>query len=247
MTHAAIAQLLEPVGADVVFGHQFLAARELVFRRLPFRIENLIAGAEKFLRRLVAIQTPAHVERMRFPRNGHLINGTVAGRTTDAFLDVNAVIEENEIGQLIHPLPANGLSSRHALADGRENRGILPDLRMTSHARFGRRQSGEGGFFNRRVTVAAIKPQPRHVMFVAEGGRLRERHIDLGGVRRAVDCIHDAPETEESDEGTRQRCSRNAVAAPAKNLGHNFAAKKYSRVQTPKINPAELRKLCWWA
>ena len=78
MTHAAIAQLLEPVRADVVFGNQLLAARELILRRFPFRVVNLIARTEKFLRRFVAIQTPAHIKRMRLPGDRHLVHRAVA-------------------------------------------------------------------------------------------------------------------------------------------------------------------------
>jgi hypothetical protein len=84
-------------------------------------------------------------------------------------------------------------------------------------------------------------------MFVAERRGLREWHIDLGGIRRTIDCVDDAPEPEKYDNCPSQRCSRNAVAAPAKNLAHNFAAKKSppSFVSSPKINPANFRKLCW--
>jgi len=139
MAHAAITELLKPVGADVILLEQSEPAFCLIVGRLPALIVNLILWSKKFLRRFVAIQTPAHVQRMRFRSDRHLLDVAVAGGTADAFLNVNAVIEENEIGRLIHAIPFQRLPGREALSNRREHRCIAPDLRMTRHAGFGRR------------------------------------------------------------------------------------------------------------
>jgi hypothetical protein len=41
----------------------------------------------------MAINTPLHVKGLRFARERHLIDAPMAGRTADAFGDVNAVVE----------------------------------------------------------------------------------------------------------------------------------------------------------
>ena len=128
MTHAAIHQLLEPVRADVVLRNQGLPALELVRRCFPFRVKNLVSRAEIFLRRRMAIQTPTHIQRMRLPGDWHAIHRAVASGAADTFLHMNAVIEEDEIGKLIDPLPRNWLARSEAFTNGREDRRVLPDL-----------------------------------------------------------------------------------------------------------------------
>lgn len=197
MTHAAIVQLLEPVGADVVLRKQRFTALNLVRWRIPFRVENLIGGPQVFLRRIVTIQTPAHVERVRLPRNRHPVHRSVACRAADALLNVYAMIEEDKIGKLIDALPVNWLARREALANWREHGRVLPDLRMASHTGFGRWDAGEGGFLNGSVAITAIQSESRHVMFVTERRWLRKWHVDPGRIRRAIDRVYDAPEPEE--------------------------------------------------
>ncbi len=182
-------------------------------------------------------------KRVHLPRDRHLIDGAVARRATHAFLHVNAVIEKNEIRQLIHALPLNRLPGRHAFANRREHRRVFPHLRMTRHASLRWRNPRKGRFLNSGVTIPAIKSKSGYVMLMTERRRLRERHVHLRRVRRTIHRIHDAPEPEEREKRTGQRHSRNAVAAPAKNLAHNFAAKKDSRVQLPKRNRGKSKTL----
>ena len=53
----------------------------------------------------MAIETPLHVKRLRFARERHLIDAAVACRATDAFGDVNAVVEIDVAGQIVDPIP----------------------------------------------------------------------------------------------------------------------------------------------
>ena len=53
----------------------------------------------------MAIETPLHVKRLRLASKRHLIDAAVAGRTTDSFRDMDAVIEENVIGQIVDAVP----------------------------------------------------------------------------------------------------------------------------------------------
>jgi hypothetical protein len=86
---------------------------------LPRRIKNFIARADVFLWVAVAIETPFHVKRLRFPRERHLIDAPVAGRATDAFRDVNAVIEIDVAWQIVNAIPFQGRVCRKTLPDYR--------------------------------------------------------------------------------------------------------------------------------
>ena len=116
----------------------------------------------------------------------HLIHAPVAGRTANAFLHVNAVIEKNEIGQLIDALPMEWLLRRETLPDRREHGRLRPNLRMTGHAGFGRRHAGECGFFDGRMAITAIDAEPGNVMLMAERHWLRDRNILFGRIGRAI-------------------------------------------------------------
>ena len=183
VTHAAIVQLLESIRADVIFRNQSLSALELVRWRFPLRVENLIGGPQVFLRRIVTIETPAHIKRVRLPGDRHTVHRPMAGGAADAFLNVDAMIEEDKIRSLIDALPMNRLARGEALANGRSHRRVFPHLRVAGHAGFGWRHAGEGGFFDRCMAIAAIQPETGHVVFMAERGRLSQRHVDAGRIR----------------------------------------------------------------
>src|ERR1043165_430908 len=113
MTHSAVSELGQTFLANVVCRQQFTTTLELVRWWFPFHIENLIFGSEIAFGRFVAIDAPAHVERVGFPGQRHLIDSPVTGRTSNSFLNVNAVVEKDEIRQLIDPLPMQWLAGCH--------------------------------------------------------------------------------------------------------------------------------------
>ena len=57
----------------------------------------------------------------------------MTSRAANAFGDVNTVIEEDEIRQIIHPIPTKAGRSGHAVADGFEHGRFPPQLRMAGH------------------------------------------------------------------------------------------------------------------
>ena len=108
----------------------------------------------------------------------------MAGGTTQSFCDMNAVIEINVIGQIVHAGPfqrhIGGKAFPHRCQDGR----IVKDLRMTSHASFTGGHAGEARFLDGVMAIAAIDSVVANVMFVTEGNRLIERDSDISSVRR---------------------------------------------------------------
>src|SRR5664279_2093313 len=109
---------------------------------------------------------------------------------------MDAVIEIDEIGHVVHAGPLQRLACAVAFADRRQHRAVLPDLRMATHADLGRRETGESRLLDGCMTIPAIDAQPAHVMLVAEWDWLVAYHVGLGDVSRAAD-----PVPGESDRG----------------------------------------------
>ena len=96
----------------------------------------------------MAIETPFHVERLRFLRQRHLIDAPVAGRATDAFCDVNAVIEIDVAWQIVDAIPFQRSACRKTFTNSSQYRGFTEDLRMTRHASFARGHPGKTRFLD---------------------------------------------------------------------------------------------------
>ncbi len=81
---------------------------------------------------------------------------------------MNAVIEIDEIRQVVHAAPSDRLSSAPALAYGLQIGAVRPNLRVAVHTRFSWRDSGIRQFLDCGMTVATINRLVSGVMFVAE-------------------------------------------------------------------------------
>ncbi len=123
----------------------------------------------------------------------------------------------------------HGLAGGETLAVGREHRRVRPNFRMTRHARFSGWDSCEGRLFDGRVAVSAIQPQTRHMMFVTERNFLLARNKLVGGVRRPINQIDDAPKADETAGTRAQKPAKKAVAAFAENLIHRFSPSHSAR------------------
>jgi len=141
------------------------------FRR-PVHREDLFFGPDEFFRVAMTFEAPFHVERGNLISQRHEINASVTGRAADTLVDVNAVIEISEVGEIVHSGPLDRLSRPPTLADGFQVGAIGPDLRVAVHAGLGRGYACEAEFLNGRVTVAAIYAVIADMMFVAELNRL---------------------------------------------------------------------------
>ena len=104
----------------------------------PCHIENFFARTHVFLGFPVTFQAPFHIEGVHFPHQRHLIDLPVTGLTSDAFVDVNAVIEIDKIGEVVNANPLYGITRAITFADGFEKGAFRPNLRMAGHAGFNR-------------------------------------------------------------------------------------------------------------
>lgn len=173
MAHRAVGQATG--GVDPVLPNEFKSFRFLVGRWQPMQVVNLGTRADIILRRAVTFETPLHVEGLGASGERHLIEGTVTGRATDTFSDMDAVIEEDKVRQIVYPIPLDRSVGRQAVTHGLKERSFRPDLGVAGHADLRARYPGEGRFFHRRVAVATVYAVIPHVMFVTERHRLLER------------------------------------------------------------------------
>src|ERR1035437_3230633 len=109
-------------------------------------------------------------------------------------MNMNAVIEINEVGELVHARPLQRLPGFVAGAHRLEELGVGPDLRVAVHARLGRRDAGEARGLDRGVAIAAVDAEPGHVVLMAEREWLRLAPPRISNVGRTLDVpCHSAP------------------------------------------------------
>ena len=144
----------------------------------------------------------------------------MASGATDALVNMNAVIEIDEAGQVVHPRPLQRLPSSETFAHRLQNRTLGPDLRVAIHADLGGWNAGERGLLHRRVAVTAIDAVVTHVVFMAELDRLAARDTDLRHIGRPVDRRERG--NEDNDDGSAPEYAHpgDSVRAAVKNLRH---------------------------
>src|SRR5205085_8156144 len=129
-----------------------------------------------------------------FVHQRHLVDAAVAGGASDAFVDVDTVIEVYKIGKVVDASPFQRFAGAETRTNGFQHFSIGPNLRVTTHADFGGRDAREGGRLNRGVAVAAIDAVVAHMMLVAERNGLFFDDLNIGDV---VPTIHRVGKGEE--------------------------------------------------
>lgn len=148
------------------------------------RAEDVAWRADELLRISVAVEAPLHVERVFSPHQRHLVDRSVACRAGHAFVNVNAVIEIDEVRQIMHARPLNRLAGLRTLAHGGQNCAVCKELRVTIHADASSRNAGERRLLDARVAIAAIQADISHMMLVAERNWLFAHHAYFSGIGR---------------------------------------------------------------
>src|SRR5690606_11363692 len=104
--------------------HALSDLREPSFIRFPSHVRDLGSGAEVWPRIAVAVETPAHAERLLDAHDLHLVDAAVTAHAADARREVDAVIEEGVVGHLVHANPLDGLPRLPAVTDRLEHRRV---------------------------------------------------------------------------------------------------------------------------
>ena len=127
---------------------------------------------------------PFHLERIFLKNGGHVIDGAVTGRASDAFRDVDTVIKVCVFGQVVDALPFDRLIVTKTRSDGFEIRAVRPYLAVTVHAGLRGGHPGGRGRLDRLMTIAAVYAVVADVMLVTELDGLHLFHITPGQIRR---------------------------------------------------------------
>jgi hypothetical protein len=106
----------------------------------------------------------------------------MARGAADAFIDMNAVVEINEVGQSMNLHPLDRRIVAITFTDRFEVSGVIEEHRVAIHACLRRRYTCRRRGFHAGVTVAAIDAVIAHMMFVTElhgllTGDVLPRHI----------------------------------------------------------------------
>jgi hypothetical protein len=94
----------------------------------------------------VAVEAPAHRERLDLVHDVHLLDVPVAAHAADPGAHVGAVVEVRVLADLVHAQPAHRLAALLAVADRRERLGVARDQQVAVHAHLGRRHVGDRDF-----------------------------------------------------------------------------------------------------
>lgn len=153
----------------------------------PLHIEYLGLRPDKLRRVAVARYAPFHLQRVFLIDGGHFVDLAVTRRTPDALCNVNAVIEINEFGKVMHSFPLDRFVLAEAGTYRFKIRAVGPDLAVAVHAGLRRRHPGRCGGLHCRVAITAIDPVVADVMLVTELHRLLPLQKLVGEIRRACD------------------------------------------------------------
>jgi len=182
MTRRATGQLAW--GTDFVLCDKFLAHLFLICRSCPRHVEYLVSRANVLCWVAMAIQTPLHVQRRILKYQRHFIYRPVTGGAANSFVDMNAVVEVNVVGQPVNFNPFDGLIRAVAFAHRFQVRGIVEQHRVAIHAGFCWRYARIRGIFHAGMTVSAVDSVIAYVVLVAELHGLHSRNALIGDVGR---------------------------------------------------------------
>ena len=195
-------------------------------------VEDLVLRAHEPLRVAVAVEAPLHLQRVLLPHQRHLVDAAVAGRAAHALVHVGAVVEVDEVRQVVDLGPLDGDVGLEARAHRLEGGALVPDLRVAVHAGLGGRDAGVGRLLHRGVAVAAVDAHAAHVMRVAEGHRLLAGLVGPGDPGRAVHPEEEQHDAADDEEPTEDREPRQGVRAAVEDLGHELTLTAVAAVQS---------------
>src|SRR5262245_39284136 len=102
-------------------------------------------------------------------------------------MNMNAVIEVDEVGHIIHTGPVDWPILPKTGAQRLQHGTLRPHLPMAVHADFRRRHSCEWTALDGCVAIPAVQPETADVMLMTERQRLLQYHKLVGDVRGADD------------------------------------------------------------
>src|SRR6185369_12200433 len=145
---------------------------------------------------------------------------------------MNAVIEINEVGKIVHSSPLDRLARPPAFADRLEIRAVRPDLRMAIHTGLSRRNACVGKLLDGGVAVTAIDAVISDVMFMTELNGLFAGEISLSVVGGPVEFEQKPDDYCDEENRAEDANFRNKVGTSMKDLSHRFAKSRLELEKT---------------
>lgn len=141
-------------------------------------------------------------------------------RTTDAFVDVNRVIEICEVRQVVHTDPLQWLARLITVAHWFQIRAVGPNLFVAIHADGGRRNAGRGRRLNRRVAITTVDAVVADVVLMTELDWLLALDPLAGVPTRSSNLCRDPKGRKQNKDGAVNRSSGQIVRTVTENLWH---------------------------
>src|SRR6188508_2729888 len=116
MSNSSVARRAGRSRLDAVFLHEFRAKGGLRLGRLETHRRDFAPRPDELFGGSMTTDAPLHLERPLLLHQRHLIDPAVAALAAHALLHVNAVIEIDKIGQVVHPNPFQRLVVTEARA-----------------------------------------------------------------------------------------------------------------------------------
>ncbi len=133
----------------------------------------------------MTVEAPFHMQGRSPPCQRHVIDTPVARLTVDAFRGVYAMVEIDEVRQVVYSDPAQRLLCLPTLMNRRQHFTIHPELRVAAEAQLCSWHPGRGFRFDRAMAVSTIDSAVPHVMLMTETDGLRFHDANFRKIRRA--------------------------------------------------------------
>jgi hypothetical protein len=189
-------------------------------RRNVLHVKNFLFWPYEAFRVAMAIQAPTHAKVRGLPRERHLVHASMAGFAAKPFVHVNAVIEINELRQIVHARPFKRLARAVALPYCFQDGSNGPHLRVAIHACLCGWKARKGSRLNSRVTVTAINAQTADMVLMAERHWLLPGNVLHCFIRRSHDHRAQPGNQADSQYGPEKHKPNDGVCSPRKKLGH---------------------------
>src|SRR5256885_14418587 len=111
MTRRATRELL-----NLILGDEPRTDRELIGRRDIVDAEDRVAWPDVALGVAMTVEAPLHLQRLFLHHERHPIDLPMARRAADPLVHVNAVVEVDEVGQIVDARPLDRPAAAEALA-----------------------------------------------------------------------------------------------------------------------------------
>ena len=144
----------------------------------------------------------------------HLLDSAMASGAADAVGDVERCDRNRRSPEgYERGSSASGRSRTRLGANRCQHLRISPDLRVTGHACFRRRDPGKSSLLDGGVAIAAVDPKLARMVGMAERNGLLARNVLLSHVSRALDLIPDTQADYRQDRKPDENDTSNGVRA----------------------------------